>query len=269
MKLPSSRVRISCLAVVAAAGLLAGCSSNDDGSGSDSAAASSSGSAAPTSASGIGSNTELAQKLLTADDVKDLQPAGTTENLAEDTITSYVKGREQIKNQKTIFGEPCDSMLHTDTVVDGLLGDSVINKVSSGGSGFTVALAPEKLEPFLDESTYAGCQGAQVSSEDFPGAEDQGAFLVTLGITTEALAPVEGVPGFIGFREVRDIVRSNDSGETNLARNVTLHAFAGDTTIELSYSAGSSDVNANPIAPEVDAKAEAVLRDQAKKLAGA
>ncbi|WP_333618674.1 hypothetical protein [Dietzia sp.] len=255
------------LVAVISGAALAGCSSGDgaDAGDGDGAASSSAqdGSGADGAGSGIGSNTELAGKLVTTDDLTSLSPAGKTEALPDETIQTYVKGREQIKDQASLFGQPCDDILHADTVVDGLLSDAVITQVTSGDSKITVALRPGKLEPFLDQSAYAGCQGAQIRSEDFPEEEGKDPFLVTLGISTDGISPVDGGEG---FRETRDIVRSNESGETTLNRNVSLHGYAGDTSIEISYAAVGNDVNADPTKPGDGDRAQAILAAQVAKL---
>lgn len=221
----------------------------------------------------IGTNTELAEQLITSEDLQEFDPNAKTSELDSETIVKYVEGREAIKDSSEIFGGACDSALDTDVVVDSLLGDAVINRVTfpeaegeapKGAGATTVALKPGRLDGFLDRSNYTGCQGAQAPSTEVPGIEE-GAdpFTVTLGIAVEDLTGVDGVEG---FREVRDIVRSNAAGEVALGRNVIIHAYAGDTTIEISYSANSDDVDTNPITAVDNERLTEILSAQAAKL---
>lgn len=222
----------------------------------------------------IGTNTALAEKLITAEDLQGFDPNAKVSELDSETIVKYVEGREAIKDASEIFGGTCDSALETDVVVDSLLDDAVINRVSfpegegeapkDSAGATTVALKPGKLDGFLDRSNYTGCQGAQAPSTEVPGVEaGNEPFTVTLGIAVEGLTGVDGVEG---FREVRDIVKSNDAGETALSRNVIIHAYAGDTTIEISYSANSDGPDTNPITAVDNERLNEILSAQAKKL---
>lgn len=276
------------LAAVAASAttvaLLAGCSGGDDEEGVSTAeeivdgAHPADDNADPDKDPRIGTNTDLAAQLITAEDLADFDANAKTAELDSDTIVQYVEGREAIKNSSGIFGGACDSALDTDTVVDSLLDDGVIERVSfpegegedpqnSGAGAITVALKQGRLDGFLDRANYTGCQGAQAPSTEVPGVE-AGAqpFTVTLGITLQDLTGVEGVEG---FREVRDIVRSNDAGETVLGRNIIIHAFAGDTTMEISYTANSEDINANPITDLDNQRLAAIIAAQSDKLENA
>lgn len=276
-----ARKLLAALAVSATAtALLAGCSGGGEEEGVSTAeevvdgAHPADGEAAdPESDPRIGTNTELAEKLITAEDLQDFDANAKTSELDSETIVSYVEGREAIKDASEIFGGTCDSALDTDVVVDSLLDDAVINRVSfpeaegeapKDAGATTVALKPGKLDGFLDRSNYTGCQGAQAPSTEVPGVEaGNEPFTVTLGIAVEDLTGVEGVEG---FREVRDIVKSNDAGETALSRNIIIHAYAGDTTIEISYSANSDGPDTNPITAVDNERLGEILSAQAAKL---
>lgn len=245
--------------------VLTGCSSDGDQPAEESsAAAASSTENAEGTGNAFGEDQSLVDSLLTQDDA----PEGSTvEPVAEEMVTTYVQGRQDIREAETIFGDACDDVLRGDFASDHLLTDGAINKVSfgEGQNAIMVVLAPGRLDDFLDEGSFT-CESGEITQNQVPGVESQNQEVsVRMTMSTEPGPQVEGAES---FTETRDVIKSNASGGYHMQRNVIIHGYAGDTTIDVSYTGETGDPNADPITPEIRERLAAVFTAQAEKLQG-
>lgn len=252
-----------------AALLVAGCSSGDADSGG--ASSSDSTSAAPTSPVAPTSSAAAAQaptdKLLTAEEAPE---GGTVGPVNADVVTTFVNGRTQIRNVADLFGPECGATLKGDFASDHLLTDGVINSVKFPADppvSVMVTLVPGRIDNFLNRDAFS-CSSPPVPSSQITGTNANSTPVnISVAMSTEDAPQVQGVEGLEAFRETRDVVSTNDNGGYMLQRNVILHGFVADTTIDISYTATTEVEGENPITPEGIGYLDDVFVRQVTKLA--
>lgn len=254
-------VAASSLAAVAL--VLTGCSADGD----DSAAESSSSAATTTqlpegTGNAFGADTSLVDKLLAQEEA----PGGSTvEPARQDMVTTYVQGRQAIRDADKIFGDACDETLRGDFASDHLLTDAAINQITFDGEqrAVMVVLAPGRLDDFLAQDKFS-CESGEIPRNEVPGAgQAEVQYQVRMTMSTEDGPQVEGAEA---FTETRDVITSGADGSYRLERNLIIHGFAADTTIDVSFTGVTDKADADPITPENRQRLQDVFTAQVEKL---
>lgn len=205
-------------------------------------------------------------KLLTAEDVPDNAVA---RGVPFDVVKTFVEGRNNIREVGNVFGEQCGQALTGDFAADHLLTDGAINAVeyanAESSNTVMVTLVPGRLDHFLNRDLFS-CESQPVRNTDIPNVEaapDDAPAYVSVSMRTEDAPAADGVEA---FREIRDVVTTTDAGEYQLQRNVIIHGFGAETTMDVSYTATTRNEGEDPISPEALAQLDEVFVLQAQKL---